>query len=90
MPTPHRACCRAAQDYDIGGMQLPYTVEPRPTAFFAMASVSINSSMLSTGNANLLMVHGTRVAAAGVCAERVLRPLVRHDVPERAPGRVRA
>ncbi len=31
----------AAQDYEIGGMQLPYTVEAAANAFFAMASVSI-------------------------------------------------
>jgi alkylation response protein AidB-like acyl-CoA dehydrogenase len=49
----------AAQDYDIGGMQLPYTVEAAANAFFAMASVSIGSGMLTSGNANLLMVHGT-------------------------------
>lgn len=51
----------AAQDYDIGGMQLPYTVEAAANAFFAMASVSIGSGMLTTGNANLLMKHGTEV-----------------------------
>jgi alkylation response protein AidB-like acyl-CoA dehydrogenase len=51
----------AAQDYDIGGMQLPYTVEAAANSFFAMASVSIGSGMLTTGNANLLMVHGTEV-----------------------------
>jgi butyryl-CoA dehydrogenase len=49
----------AAQDYDIGGMQLPYTVEAAANAFFAKASVSINASLLSVGNANLLMAHGT-------------------------------
>ena len=49
----------AAQDYEIGGMQLPYTVEAAANAFFAMASVSIGSGMLTSGNANLLMVHGT-------------------------------
>ena len=49
----------AAQDYEIGGMQLPYTVEAAANAFFAMASVSIGSGMLTTGNANLLMKHGT-------------------------------
>ena len=49
----------AAQDYELGGMQLPYTVEAAANAFFAMASVSIGSGMLTTGNANLLMVHGT-------------------------------
>ncbi len=51
----------AAQDYDMGGMQLPYTVEAAANAFFAMASVSIGSGMLTSGNANLLMVHGTEL-----------------------------
>ena len=51
----------AAQDYGIGGMQLPYTVEAAANAFFALASISINSSLLSVGNANLLMVHGTEL-----------------------------
>ena len=49
----------AAQDYEVGGMQLPYTIESAANAFFAHASVSIGSGMLTTGNANLLMVHGT-------------------------------
>ena len=49
----------ASQDYGIGGMQLPYTVEAAANAFFAMASVSIGSNMLTKGNAGLLMVHGT-------------------------------
>ncbi|MBI5257479.1 MAG: acyl-CoA dehydrogenase C-terminal domain-containing protein [Burkholderiales bacterium] len=49
----------AAQDYDIGGMQLPYTLEAAANAFFAKASVSIGSGMLTVGNANLLMAHGT-------------------------------
>ena len=49
----------AAQNYENGGMQLPFTVEAAANAFFAMASISIGSNMLTTGNANLLMVHGT-------------------------------
>ena len=49
----------AAQDFEMGGMQLPYTIEAAANSFFAMASVSIGSGMLTTGNANLLMVHGT-------------------------------
>ena len=49
----------AAQDYENGGMQLPYSVEAAANAFFACASIGISSSMLTTGNANLLMVHGT-------------------------------
>ena len=49
----------AAQDYEMGGMQLPYTVEAAANAFFACASVSIGSGMLTVGNANLLMAHGT-------------------------------
>jgi len=49
----------AAQDYDIGGMQLPYTLEAAANSFFAMASVSMGSGLLTVGNANLLMAHGT-------------------------------
>ncbi len=54
----------AAQDYDEGGMQLPYTVEAAANAFFALASVSINSSLLTKGNANLLLVHGSEMQKA--------------------------
>ena len=49
----------AAQDHGVGGMQLPYTIESAANTFFAHASVSMGSGMLTTGNANLLMVHGT-------------------------------
>lgn len=49
----------AAQDYDIGGMQLPYTVEAAAISFFALASISINPALLTVGNANLLMAHGS-------------------------------
>ena len=49
----------ASQDFELGGMQLPYSVEAAANSFFACASVSIGSGMLTTGNANLLMVHGT-------------------------------
>jgi butyryl-CoA dehydrogenase len=51
----------AAQDDEIGGMQLPYTVEAAANAFFARASVSIGAGMLTVGNANLLMAHGTEL-----------------------------
>ncbi|ODT34083.1 MAG: acyl-CoA dehydrogenase [Hydrogenophaga sp. SCN 70-13] len=49
----------AAQDYAIGGMQLPYTVEAAANSFFALASMSMGAGLLTVGNANLLMVHGT-------------------------------
>jgi butyryl-CoA dehydrogenase len=49
----------ASQDYDIGGMQLPYTVEAAANSFFGMASVSMGSGLLTVGNANLLMAHGS-------------------------------
>ncbi|MDO4723757.1 MAG: acyl-CoA dehydrogenase [Comamonadaceae bacterium] len=49
----------AAQDYDIGGMQLPFVVEAAANTFFAKASISIGSNMLTSGNANLLMAHGS-------------------------------
>ena len=51
----------AAQDYAIGGMQLPYTVEAAANTFFAMASVSMGSGLLTVGNANLLMAHGSEL-----------------------------
>lgn len=49
----------AAQDYELDGMQLPYSVEAAANSFFACASVSIGSNMLTAGNAGLLLVHGT-------------------------------
>ena len=50
----------AAQDYEIGGMQLPCTVEMAAHAFFAKAGVGLGGGgMLTSGNANLLMAHGT-------------------------------
>ena len=49
----------AAQDDEHGGMQLPYLVEAAANAFFGKASISIGSNLLTVGNANLLMVHGT-------------------------------
>ena len=49
----------AAQDEALGGMQLPYTVEAAANAFFGRASVGISAALLTVGNANLLMAHGT-------------------------------
>ena len=49
----------AAQDYALGGMQLPYVVESAANAFFGVASISIGSNLLTTGNANAILVHGT-------------------------------
>ncbi|MCZ2405945.1 MAG: acyl-CoA dehydrogenase, partial [Burkholderiales bacterium] len=49
----------AAQDYELGGMQLPYVVESAAGSFFGCASISIGSNLLTTGNANAILVHGT-------------------------------
>jgi len=50
----------ASQDYDSGGMQLPCVIEMAANAFFSKASVAIGGyAMLTAGNANLLMAHGT-------------------------------
>jgi alkylation response protein AidB-like acyl-CoA dehydrogenase len=50
----------AAQDYDIGGMQLPCVVEMAANTFFSKASIGLGGgAMLTSGNANLLMAHGT-------------------------------
>jgi butyryl-CoA dehydrogenase len=50
----------AAQDYEIGGMQLPCVVQMAANGFFARAGGNVaGGAMLTSGNANLLMVHGT-------------------------------
>ena len=50
----------AAQDYELGGMQLPCVIEMAANAFFSKASVAMGGyAMLTNGNANLLMAHGT-------------------------------
>ncbi len=50
----------AAQDYGVGGMQLPCVIEMAGNAFFSKASVAMGGyAMLTSGNASLLMAHGT-------------------------------
>jgi butyryl-CoA dehydrogenase len=50
----------AAQDYDVGGMQLPCVIQMAAKSFFSQASVAIGGyAMLTTGNAGLLMAHGS-------------------------------
>jgi butyryl-CoA dehydrogenase len=51
----------ASQDHSVGGMQLPFVVEAAANAFFSQASVSINTALLTVGNANLLMAHGSEL-----------------------------
>ena len=50
----------AAQDYAWGGMQLPCVIEMAAKSFFSKASVAIGGyAMLTSGNARLLLAHGT-------------------------------
>jgi alkylation response protein AidB-like acyl-CoA dehydrogenase len=50
----------AAQDFEVGGMQLPCVIEMAANAFFSKASVAMSGyAMLTSGNAGLLMAHGT-------------------------------
>lgn len=50
----------AAQDAGIGGMQLPCVVEMAANSFFSKAGIGLGGGgMLTSGNANLLMAHGT-------------------------------
>jgi alkylation response protein AidB-like acyl-CoA dehydrogenase len=51
----------AAQDYALGGMQLPYVMDAAANSFFAVASISISSNLLTTGNANCIMANGTQM-----------------------------
>jgi alkylation response protein AidB-like acyl-CoA dehydrogenase len=55
----------AAQDYELGGMQLPCVVEMAAHGFFSKAGIGIGGGgMLTSGNANLLMAHGTPLQQA--------------------------
>ena len=50
----------AAQDYALGGMQLPCVIEMAANAFFHKASIAMAAyALLTSANANLLMAHGT-------------------------------
>ncbi|MCV2349575.1 acyl-CoA dehydrogenase [Paucibacter sp. Y2R2-4] len=50
----------ASQNHEWGGMQLPCVIEMAANAFFSKANVSIGAyAMLTSGNANLLMAHGS-------------------------------
>lgn len=50
----------ASQNHAWGGMQLPCVIEMAANAFFSKANVSIGAyAMLTSGNANLLMAHGS-------------------------------
>jgi alkylation response protein AidB-like acyl-CoA dehydrogenase len=51
----------AAQDYELGGMQLPFTVSAAANSFFAVASISIGSNLLTSGNASCIMATGTQM-----------------------------
>ncbi|HSQ69513.1 MAG TPA: acyl-CoA dehydrogenase [Steroidobacteraceae bacterium] len=50
----------AAQDYELGGMQLPAVVDKACFAYFLAANVGTASyPLLTIGNANLLLAHGS-------------------------------
>ncbi|MFN3629696.1 MAG: acyl-CoA dehydrogenase [Casimicrobiaceae bacterium] len=49
----------AAQDVELGGMQLPHVVEAAANSFFSKASIGISWALLTTGNANAILAHGT-------------------------------
>jgi butyryl-CoA dehydrogenase len=50
----------ASLDYADGGMQLPCVVEMAANSFFSAASIGLKAySLLTIGNANLLMAHGS-------------------------------
>ena len=50
----------ATQDYERGGMQLPTVVETAANAFFSKSGIGLGGgALLTVGNANLLLAHGT-------------------------------
>jgi len=51
----------AGADFELGGMQLPCVIEKACMAWFMGANVATSAyPFLTTGNANLLLVHGTK------------------------------
>ena len=59
-PTSSPACWPRRKTTNIGGMQLPCVVEMAANAFFSKAGIGIGGGgLLTSGNANLLMAHGT-------------------------------
>lgn len=62
----------AAMDVEVGGMQLPYTAYLACMAWFYAANISTAAyPLLSTGNANLLLTHGSREQI-----DRYVRPMI--------------
>ncbi len=50
----------ATQDYEVGGMQLPVVVASAGMAYFYAANIATSAyPVLTIGNANLLLAHGT-------------------------------
>ena len=50
----------ATQDYEVGGMQLPVVVASAAMAYFYAANIATSAyPVLTIGNANLLLAHGT-------------------------------
>jgi butyryl-CoA dehydrogenase len=50
----------ATQDAEVGGLQLPVTLAMAANGFFGKAGIALGGGgMLTTGNANLLLVHGS-------------------------------
>jgi hypothetical protein len=60
-PMPPPACSAPRRTTTSAACSCPTPWRRRPMPSFSMASVSIGSGMLTTGNANLLMVHGTEL-----------------------------
>ena len=57
----------AAQDHDVGGLQLPCVLQMAANAFFSKASVAMSGyAMLTSGNANLPLAQRIREEQAQV------------------------
>lgn len=55
----------AAQDADLGGMQLPVLVEKACLVYFKVANIALSAyPFLTIGNANLLLAHGSAAQIA--------------------------
>src|ERR671937_657324 len=79
----------AAQDYEMGGMQLPCVVEMAANSFFSKAGIGIGGGGRAPPRQRQPADGARHAGAEGrVREERVRRALLRHDVPQRAAGGV--
>ena len=88
-PTSSPACSPRRRTTSSAACSCPASSRWRPTAFFSKAGIGIGGGgMLTSGNANLLMAHGTPPQKEVFARNEFAGRWSRHDVPVGAAGRL--